>query len=568
MAEILISCLISSITLLTFGSFFCNIFLKQNTFSDEKFAENSIFGVIFLSFLALIVNFILPINKYIGNLVFLITLILFIKYFIKIKDRKKLFLFLTYSSLFTFFLILLSNVNRPDAGLYHLPYISLINENKVILGSANIHFRFGHISIIQYLSGIYNNSIFPTSSITIPLASIVSIFIIYLVKKFNLFFEKQNNFSFIIFLILIFVLTNFNRYSSYGNDAPSHIFFLFLAILFLDIKNFREFDLVSFYKIAFVSIFLFTLKVFMTAVLIIPLILFLISNKKKELLINKNLIICFVFIVSWMLKNILVSGCLVYPIQTTCIKSLSYYDADKIKEITYSSEAWAKGWSDQKAPILEYKEFNKNFNWFKTWKSNHLKKIFEKMLPFFILLFVTLFYLLLRVLLKKKKYIKIENINSSKISILLYFSLFVLLLWFLKFPIYRYGSSFISLSLILIITLVLRNYLHFINREYFTTIIVIGIVAFFLKNGLRIVDKYQTSYFDYPWPQIYSLDFKDKNNPKKFNLIKNKDQGIYYFSNQELCMYSKSPCSNYNLKNLDKKKIYGYDLFWIEKNNY
>ena len=139
------------------------------------------------------------------------------------------------------------------------------------------------------------------------------------------------------------------------------------------------------------------------------------------------------------------------------------------------------------------------------------------------------------------------------------------MLWFLKFPIYRYGSSFISLSLILIITLVFRNYLHFINRRYFTTIIVIGIIAFFFKNGLRIVNKYQTSYFDYPWPQIYSLDFKDKNNPKKFNLVKNKDQNIYYFSNQELCMYSKSPCSNYNLKNLDKKKIYGYDLFWINK---
>ena len=191
MIEIFISSFISAITLLTFGTFFCNIFLKQNSFSDKDFAENSLFGIIFLSFLALIINFIFPINKSIGNIVFLITLILSIKYFINTKDRKKLFLFLSYSSIITFFLILLSNVNRPDAGLYHLPYISLINENKVILGSANIHFRFGHISIIQYLSGIYNNSFFSTSSITIPLASIVSIFIIYLVKKFNLLFEKK-----------------------------------------------------------------------------------------------------------------------------------------------------------------------------------------------------------------------------------------------------------------------------------------------------------------------------------------------------------------------------------------
>ena len=71
------------------------------------------------------------------------------------------------------------------------------------------------------------------------------------------------------------------------------------------------------------------------------------------------------------------------------------------------------------------------------------------------------------------------------------------------------------------------------------------------------------NYFDYPWPQIYSLDTKNK--PKKFNLIKKGNQHIYYYSNQELCMYSKSPCSNYNLKNLHKKKVYGYDLFWIKR---
>ena len=90
MVEIFISCLISGITLLTFGNLFCNIFLKQNNFSYENFAENSIFGVIFLSFLALIINFMFPINKLIGNIVCLITLFLLIKYFKNIKDKKKI----------------------------------------------------------------------------------------------------------------------------------------------------------------------------------------------------------------------------------------------------------------------------------------------------------------------------------------------------------------------------------------------------------------------------------------------------------------------------------------------
>ena len=39
--------------------------------------------------------------------------------------------------------------------------VKINQENKIILGLTNIHFRFGTISIIQYLSAIYNNSIMP-----------------------------------------------------------------------------------------------------------------------------------------------------------------------------------------------------------------------------------------------------------------------------------------------------------------------------------------------------------------------------------------------------------------------
>ena len=65
-----------------------------------------------------------------------------------------------FTSLITLLLILYSNINRPDAGLYHLPYNAILNENKILIGIYNINFRFAHSSIIQYLSGIYNNHFF------------------------------------------------------------------------------------------------------------------------------------------------------------------------------------------------------------------------------------------------------------------------------------------------------------------------------------------------------------------------------------------------------------------------
>ena len=81
------------------------------------------------------------------------------------------------STLITFVLIIFSNVNRPDAGLYHLPYVSMLNDSKIIIGSSNIHFRFGHTSIMQYLSAINNNYLFKDNGVIIPLASVVSFFL-------------------------------------------------------------------------------------------------------------------------------------------------------------------------------------------------------------------------------------------------------------------------------------------------------------------------------------------------------------------------------------------------------
>ena len=52
-------------------------------------------------------------------------------------------------SLISFLLVIYSTVNRPDAWLYHLPYSKIINEHKIIIGVANIHERFAHISIFN-----------------------------------------------------------------------------------------------------------------------------------------------------------------------------------------------------------------------------------------------------------------------------------------------------------------------------------------------------------------------------------------------------------------------------------
>ena len=144
---------LGSIIFTTSYIFFYGKIITIFIFKNKKLSvsEIGIYGSIILSFFALLLNFVFPLNKTVCTIVFII---------------------LAYSK-----------INTPDAGLYHLPYIQTINENKIIIGLGNIHFRFAHISILQYLSAINFNLIFGVYGILIPTATLVSFCLIYFVLE-------------------------------------------------------------------------------------------------------------------------------------------------------------------------------------------------------------------------------------------------------------------------------------------------------------------------------------------------------------------------------------------------
>ena len=108
-------------------------------------------------------------------------------------------------------------------------------------------------------------------------------------------------------------------------------------------------------------------------------LIFILNKKKLKIIKNTKIVLCFILISIWFLKNILVSGCLIFPIKNTCIKSLNYYNENVLNLASNEGEAWAKGFPDQKENSkLTLEQYNANFNWLETWKKNHFKKIQEK----------------------------------------------------------------------------------------------------------------------------------------------------------------------------------------------
>ncbi len=483
------------------------------------------------------------------------------------RKKKELIFIILFTSITTFILITNSNINRPDAGLYHLPYISILQENKLILGLTNIHYRFGHISIFQYISAIFNNYFFKEEFLNIPLASLFSFFLLFLFKELNSSFKKKNNMEIIpIFFIIIFSLYSFNRYSGYGNDAPASIFFFILIIVTLKIDDIKNINSSEFFNILIISIFLFTIKPSMIIVLVLPLLLFFYNKNKLKILKNKNSLICTILLATWIIKNILISGCLVFPLKITCFEKLKFYDEEIINIASNEAEAWSKGYPDS-IKKMNFKQYNSNFNWVKTWFNNHFLKIQEKLLPLLLFIFLFLSKNIIKSLINKSFNFK-KKFENKKILLIIVMSLYCSIFWFLKFPVYRLGLSFIStLVIFLSIFIFVDKNKSLYNNKVYLSIIGIGLSLFYAKNFNRIIDNYDVIYNNSPWPKIYSMDEKDKNIKKKFQkMFDDKGNFIYYYSGGQECMYSKSPCSNYNLKNIVRDSVNGYTIFYSTKN--
>ena len=173
MLEILIYSYFTSIFVFSAGIFFSVNILNLKNSEVSNIFQSGLYGIIFLSFLSLFLNFFYSLNKNINTAI----LIFFVIYlFFNKKNIKDILLYSLIVSILCVLLLSYETTYRPDAGLYHLPYTKILNNEKIIIGLSNLHFRYGHTSIIQYVAALNNNWIFKDQGILIPLSIIYAYF--------------------------------------------------------------------------------------------------------------------------------------------------------------------------------------------------------------------------------------------------------------------------------------------------------------------------------------------------------------------------------------------------------
>ncbi len=568
MTFLYISNLLAVLIFLGYGNFINSLIFNENRAGKIQIFD-IFYGVIYLSFIAILINFFFPLNKFINSLLILFGIIISIKVFINLKNFTEAIKICFYVASISFIIMLLAHSNRPDAGLYHLPFISILNENKIIFGISNIHFRFAHTSILQYISAVFNNYLFLDKGVSLPISIILSSLLFNFYKNFKL--NSKNNFFLIFnFLISSFTILKASRYNDIGNDSIGHLFFFLIIWYFLWCISKSKNDYKSFYVLSLFSIFAFANKIFLIFAFVFPIFFLIWTNKYKYLIDKKTVILLFLLLCIF-IKNIIISSCIIYPIKTSCISSFSWSSVDKkthsdpvIKSI--EGKAAAKGWSTFKDKSISYEEYDQKFNWLQNWKETHLIYIIKKISPLILLIGITfLIFLIKEKIINLRKKIK-KNYFCKSIQISILVTVAGSIYWFISFPIYRYGYSlFVSLIILLISYLFYQYFSELKKKEIykiFHKILILIIIFVAILNVTRITRNINTNYEDYPWPKIYAFD---KHNIKQNNKVLYSFDNFYIYSPvYRLCMYSISPCTHFlNIQDQVKiKKLKNYIIIY------
>ena len=491
----IISSLFGLITILLSIIGYGNIF--NNNRRDNDLFLTLIVGYFIVGFITLFLHFFLPISDYVSLSVIFAGIVLLVISKFNILSKK--FIYSIICLILANF-ILLGYSNHPiDANMYHHPYVSYLNSEKIIYSIANIEFRFGHISLLQFVQSAFSNNFF--NPLTISSVNII-FYTFFLTYCFEIIFKKSGN-SFIFLIVLLvsgFLLIKMGRYREFGNDLIPFLVSLYFLIRIIEEKLLINQNLKNsiFIFMPIYSSFMLSHKV---TYIFSTLIFFLILNKSRLIILLKNKYIIITFITfssMWILKNYIETSCLVYPIVQTCIQNSGWYltgMADP-ESAMWLSEVWAKGFIDH--PNWENIDLNnyiKNFNWVSTWINNHFIKILEKVSPLLILMLIISSYLLIFKKKNDQKIIK-DKINLNIFLILLILISLGLFIWFFNSPLFRYGTFYI-VSFIIIVFLVANykiiNETNFFKIEKLKILFAISLIFFFTKNINRQINS-ENSY--------------------------------------------------------------------------
>ena len=453
---------------------------------DSNYFDLQLDGTIILLLLSYLIYITIGTNLTLNIIIFVAGLILYLNHKVELNSLKFLNLILSF---FLIFSILIISKTHEDFNTYHYFSIFEIFNNNLRIGISNLNGRFFYSSLLTL-----NQSIIVLPYLNFKLVHLPTFYIYFCTVGYfiSVLFAKKLKKDEIFFSILsvLILLVKFNRLSEYGYDyiAQFILLIVFHKIYFLHSEDKQIIKAILYFLLAII--------IKPISLFFIPIMFFVLYKKKfnfyKNIPKSKYFLILLLSL-TLLSSSFFKTGCLFYPVNSTCFSSgkVSWSEKDRVSNYSKEVKIWAKGYVAQKnskyKKISDKDIFAKNFNWLKFWIEKHF---FYKIFEFLSIIISTIVVINFYFIREKSNFCEF---NRDKI-VMLFLSFLSVLFWLNTVPQFRFGFASI-----IILLYVLSDYLFglkiLFNKKKFFNLLIFALIILNLKNFNRINDEFKRDDF-------------------------------------------------------------------------
>ena len=519
-----------------------------NLFNLPVFIFNQVFSLFILGNLSIILNFFFPIKElaYIFLGFFLFSILL--NFYEKFNFDNLTFVIIS-------FLIVPSILSLSSYGLklhfdaidYHLNFQYWVRESKSVFGLTNLYIGYGWSTIYDY---ILSNFWFGDNFILLHFVNLLFFGLFYNFIIYNLVFSKDFLMKIIAINITLFgLLDNFGiggGANGYLNiqmigkpDLSTGILFFICFVFFINDYIKDKFEVDKFVFISLLSLFAFQIKVVSGTLIILLIYYFAKLIPKNSLsLINKKMALLYLFFLSFIIKNIFISGCLIYPLSFTCLETFYWSEKNTVAEYTLNVS------SGNNFALTNFGQIDV---WFNSWISHAYNyQVYTNFLISFLLIFI----------FNRLFFIKNFAISKSKKNILYGYCIFLLIIFFYTGPTVRYGYGLFLVFIATIGTSRAEYKYKNISKKIESFYIILILITLLLTPRIYSYQEFITSPFN-----LYKV-VDSTEEYLKSDALKNEID-IQFVSSK--CFIVETCIKNKDYKKIKENLIGTYTVYYFDK---
>jgi hypothetical protein len=420
---------------------------------DIPFPIKVILGFVFLSTAGMWFSLFLPLG-WLVNLLFLLGAIFLVwwnwtSYRLDVSrfSKSSCFIcdFLVFMALVVVFIFALTGASgtavNPDTLLYHIQTIRWAETYPVVPGLANLHSRLAFNSSWLSMNALFGFGFLFGQPLRALLGFLLLLSSWYFLTGFSDFVAKKSLVGlFRLSLVVFLAYVSKSELSSPGTDVPAILFLCLGVALYLDALD-RQDKAADVFKIFAIVLacFAVTIKLSVLPVLAIPLLVTIKNAHRQKIIFLVFSFFLFVF-TPWLVRNVILSGYLVYPFPQIDVFSFDWkVPAERVEDTRNEVTAFARMPGQPVAYAIQ-QPFSV---WFREWLgalTGFREALFWAAVssPVFV----------------GVRYFISSKINKDWLALTLC-SYLGLLYWFITAPSFRFGIGFIAITLVLVLLLFL-----------------------------------------------------------------------------------------------------------------